>query len=71
MEYAKAFEYYEAITVLEARETLREMNVTAYPKMKKEDGKKLHRELTKNGYPQELQNPISFDEFIGKMTNGR
>jgi len=46
------------------------MNVTAYPKMKKEDAKKLHRELSKKAYPKELQKPMSFDDFIGKMTNG-
>lgn len=70
MDYDRAFEYFEAITVIEARETLREMNVSAYPNMKKEEGKKLHRELSKSGYPKELQNPMSFEEFIGKMTNG-
>lgn len=43
--------YWEAITVIEAQEMLLAMNVSAYPMMKKEDAKKLHRKLTRLAYP--------------------
>lgn len=42
---------WEAITILEAQETLLNMNIAAYPMLKKEDAKKFHRSIYEKAYP--------------------
>lgn len=43
--------YWEAITVIEARETLTQLSVSDYPHLKKQARQKLHRELSRMAYP--------------------
>ena len=71
MDYAYALEYYEAITIIEAQDSLIEMNIIDYPRMTKEDRRRYHKEMYKRAYPQELKKEMEFDEFIRKMTGGR
>lgn len=43
--------YWEAITILEAQESLLNMNVAAYPMMKKEEAKKFHKDVFIKAFP--------------------
>ena len=43
--------YWEAITILEAQETLLAFNISAYPMMKNESAKKLHRAFHDKAFP--------------------
>lgn len=43
--------YWEAITILEAQESLLNMNVAAYPMMKKDEAKKYHRQMFDKAFP--------------------
>jgi hypothetical protein len=63
--------YYDAITVIEAQDALVKMNISDYPKMKGEARKKYFRSMRKTAYPPGLQKETSFEEFIGKMQDGR
>ncbi len=73
MDCADALDYYEAITVLEAQDALVTMNISDYPRMKKDDRSKFYREMRKRAYPQHLQKQMSFEDFAKKvgMLDGR
>lgn len=42
---------WESITIIEARESLRQLQISDYPHLKKDRRQKLHRELSKQAYP--------------------
>jgi len=70
MGYVTALEYYTAITTIESQELQMNMQASAYPKMKKDSQNAFHRKVERLANPKELQKEISFDAFIGAMTNG-
>lgn len=49
--FEEASIYWEAITVIEAREMLSQLSVADYPHMKKTSRQKLHRSLSKMAFP--------------------
>lgn len=69
--YRIASQYFEAITVIEAQDRLIDLNVADYPKMTEDGRKKYHRNMRKMAHPEGMQKETSFDDFIGKMKNGR
>ena len=71
MPYSDVLEFHEAITVLQARDRLVDMNIMDYPRMKTESRRKLHRQVNKLANPVHLQKPMDFDEFIQKVNSGR
>ena len=73
MPYDRAVEYYEAITVIEAQQTLVDMNVSDYPRMKSDGRKKYYRSMRKLAYPVDLVPPkeMDFEEFFERMGHGR
>jgi hypothetical protein len=60
-EYA---ELEKAFHILDARERLRAMEATSYPKIKEEDQKKLHRDLHRQAYPDYYNTYVSSQEAI-------
>jgi len=46
------------------------MNISDYPKMTKDGRKSYFRNMRKLAHPKGMQKEMSFDDFIGKMTNG-
>ena len=71
MEWNTAMEYYSAITVIEAQNVLIDFNVSDYPHMKKDQRRKMHKKYSKMAYPKTLQEQVSFEDFIKRMTDGR
>ena len=69
MPHKRAIKYYKAISIIEARETLLNMNTVLYPKMK--NGKDYFRKIKKEAYPTHLQPETSFEDFIKKVKNGQ
>ena len=67
MDCSLALEYFQAIEVIQAQDSLVEMNITDYPNMKREGRSKFYREMRKKGYPRELQPEMDFDAFFEKM----
>lgn len=57
---------WEAITVIEAQEQLKNMTLMDWPNLKKAQRTKLHKELCKNAYPSEIRkkNYISPEELL-------
>lgn len=45
--------YYRAITVIEAQEMLKQLQIVSYPKTSKEAQQKLHRSLHRQAYPEQ------------------
>lgn len=60
--------FYRAITVIEAQEMMKQVQVSSFPKMKKESQEKLHRALHKQAYPEaySTQKAVS-SEDMAKM----
>lgn len=71
LSYSDVLEFYEAVTVLQARDRLIDMNIMDYPRMKQESRRKFHRQIDKLANPVHLQKPMEFDEFIEKVNRGR
>lgn len=61
--------YWKAITAIEARELLNQIEVTSFSDMKKGDRKKLLSSLKKQAYPQELREKkqLSTEEIVGLL----
>jgi hypothetical protein len=57
------FDLWQAITQLEAQENLMQMTIMDYPKMRKDDRKKLHRKFRRMAYPSTGKNAISASEM--------
>lgn len=49
-------EFWEAITVIEARQMLTQMTVADYPNLKKPDREKLHRQIYELAHPSIFSN---------------
>lgn len=49
--------YWEAITVIEAQELLKQMTIIGTPYMSKENSQKVHRDLHKQAYPKTHEGP--------------
>ena len=67
---------YNSITIIEAQEMLRLLQVADYPNMGKEDRKKLFDGLKKAAYPSRLKGAskekgVSTKELFSRMKNGR
>jgi hypothetical protein len=50
-------EYWNAITVIEAQEMLKQMTVSAYPHIKPEKARSIHRGIHKQAYPKTHEGP--------------
>jgi len=59
---------WQAITVIEAQEQLKQMSIADWPNMKKQQRSKIHKELFKQAYPSEIRkkNYIT-PEDLGKV----
>ena len=68
LEFGKALEYYEGVTVIEAQENLVKMNITDYPRMSSEGRKKFYRQMRRLAYPDGLQKQMSFEDFAKKVS---
>ena len=62
-------DYYQAITILEARETLKDLRVSDWPHQSKDDRKQFHRELHKMAFPDVKSKPMTLDELRGILGN--
>lgn len=62
--------YYEAITVIEAQETLIACKVASYPNMKAKPKQDFHRSLVKKAYPNETKKVVTISE-MEKIINAR
>ena len=71
MEYSVALEYYMAIDVIEAQNSLVSMNVSMYPQMKNDSRKQYFKNMKRVAYPPEMQKQTSFEDFIKKVKNGQ
>ena len=69
--YRIALEYFEAITVIEAQNFLADLTKADYPNLKKEDRRKIHREMHNKAYPYEEQKPVSAKEMARILSHGR
>jgi len=67
LDYGTALEYYEAITVIESRDRMVDMNIVDYPHLKNDARRNMHREFKKLANPKELQREMSFEEFAKRM----
>lgn len=66
----RAFMYYEAMTQIQAQDTLVNMNVIAYPHMKQKERSKFHSEINKRAYPQEKKT-ITAKDMARILSHGR
>lgn len=64
-------EYYESITVIEARDNLVKMSITDYPQMKTDGRKRLHKQMYKLANPKHLREEMSFEDFARTMSGKR
>lgn len=67
---------YKSITVIEAQEMLKCLQVSDYPNMDKENRKELFDSLKQSAYPEELKGKsqgqgITTKELFSRMKNGR
>ena len=70
MPYKIAEAYYEAITVIEARDRLVDLNIADYPRMKKEGRKKFHKALDKMAYPISNKKQLTAQDLKRKLNSG-
>lgn len=62
---------WQAITVIEAQETLVRLQVASYAHMKPDDQRKLHRSLHEMAYPAIYRNPVTLTaEQMAKLLHG-
>lgn len=66
------WEYWEAITVIEAQEMLKDFKVSSYPNFKENDQAKLQRSLRKVAYPesQEAMENKDLLKHFKRLRNG-
>lgn len=64
--------YWQAITVIEAQEMLKQIKVSSFPNMKLADQRRVHKELTKQAFPSvwdKEKNRMTPEEFA-KLVHG-
>lgn len=54
--------YWQAVTVLEARQYLLQIDVSSFPHMTKDGQEKIHRNLHTMAYPERYETPRSMTE---------
>lgn len=60
----EAYDFFEAISVIEAQQTLLELRVSDWPYMKKDARSRWHRSLHKTAYPATHKNPVSTEKLM-------
>ena len=63
MDLQEGYSYYEAITQIEAQQTLLELRIQDWPFMKKESRNRWHRKLHRKAYPRTHQKPVSVEQL--------
>jgi hypothetical protein len=62
---------WQAITVVEAQETLVQLQVASYAHMKPDDQRKLHRKLHEMAFPTVYEKPVALTpEQMAKLLHG-
>lgn len=63
---------WKSIDVLEARETLKEMNIASWPHMKQQARSSLHKKISKKAFPKlfEDEKPMTLDR-LEEILRGR
>lgn len=62
---------WQAVTIVEAQETLVNMKVSSFPHMKKEDIDKTHRSIHRLAFPAIYEKPVEITpEHFARMING-
>ena len=71
-----AYKYWEAITVIEAQDTMIQMRIADYPMMKTHQRRDFHRSMVKKAYPKTFdpdRKPLTTEQLaerLGAMING-
>lgn len=64
--------YWDAITVIEAQEALLGIQVAAYPHLKTDDQKGLHRNMHRMAYPEDTDDKVlTTQDFARILTHGK
>lgn len=69
-----ALEYYEAITMIEARDNLVKMSIQDFPNLKPDARAKSHKQMSKLAYPNSEEKTLKFSDFAkeaGSILSGR
>lgn len=73
MDIQTANKYFEAISVLEAQEMLSDLTVSAFPHLKSEERKNIHRSISRkanSGFPKDGLSPQAGAAWIKGKLNG-
>jgi len=66
----KAREYFDAMEVITARESLEKLSVSDYGNSKKSGRDKIFKHFSKRANPIHMQKQMSFEDFAKAMKNG-